>query len=325
VKSFLRWWGRWLIVILAIAAALWVVSPHEPVNLVSTFNASAVDADPSAYLARREAVFGDITPGAEKRIVWANGPGVRSGTVLVYVHGFSATSEEIRPVPDLIATALGANLIYTRLAGHGRDGPALAAASVADWVLDLDEALAIADQIGDRIVLVTASTGSTLAAAALTAGRDDRVAGLVMISPNFRIKNPLSAVLTFPAARIWVPLAFGSERAFEPANERHARWWTTRYPSSALFPMAALVKAARSLDFSGLTTPALFLFAETDQVVDHIETRKIADRWGGPVTIVNVTPGDGDDPFHHVIAGDILSPGQNAFVAKSIEDWVRGL
>jgi hypothetical protein len=146
-----------------------------------------------------------------------------------------------------------------------------------------------------------------------------------MISPNFRIRNALSAVLTFPVVRSWVPLLFGADRAWEPADALHAKWWTTRYPSTALLPMAALVKSTRQAGFSNVHTPALFLFADDDQVVDHTETRKVAGRWGGPVAIVNVTPGLGDDPNHHAIAGDIRSPGQTAFTAQTIEDWIRGL
>lgn len=84
--------------------------PREPVDGEITFEPGALGEDLDAYLAASEAAFDDIIPGTEKRIVWAGEPGARTDTVILYLHGFSATSEEIRPVPDQVAANLGANL-----------------------------------------------------------------------------------------------------------------------------------------------------------------------------------------------------------------------
>ncbi len=40
--------------------------------------------------------------------------------------------------------------------------------------------------------------------------------------------------------------------------------WTTSYPTTALFPMAALMREARATDFAQATVPALFLFSDGD-------------------------------------------------------------
>ena len=55
---------------------------------------------------------------------------------VVYIHGFSASRMETAPLADTIATALGANLFYARLAGHGRGGAAMGEPSVQDWLAD---------------------------------------------------------------------------------------------------------------------------------------------------------------------------------------------
>jgi pimeloyl-ACP methyl ester carboxylesterase len=159
----------------------------------------------------------------------------------------------------------------------------------------------------------------------MSEGRAEKVFGIAMISPNFRIRNPTAGVLTLPGARLWVPPIFGRDRSFAPQNDRHALFWTTTYPTEALFQMAALVELARNLDVSKIAVPALFLFADTDQVVDHSVTRDVASRWGGPVRLMVVTPGPNDDPFHHVIAGDILSPGMNGEVRGVLVDWIGSL
>ena len=35
--------------------------------------------------------------------------------------------------------------------------------------------------------------------------------------------------------------------------------------------------------------------------------------------------GPGDDPYGHILAGDILSPNQTAPVVALITNWLRGL
>ncbi len=325
MSTIARWLIRALVACLAAIAALFAFGPREPVDLINRFDPATIGPDPDAYLAGREAAFDNITPGAEKRIVWARDPGTKSDLVLIYLHGFSASPEEIRPVPDRVAAELGANLVFVRSAGHGQDGAALANASIADWVFDVDEALAVANRIGERIVVIGTSTGGTMLGTVLGTERASEIEGAIFISPNFQIKNPLARVLTMPAARTWVPVLFGKERAFETHNDGHAMWWTNTYPSAALFPMAALVEHSRSVDYGSIRTPALFVFADSDEVVDHGVTRDIAARWGGDAEITPVSPGPTDDPSQHVIAGDVLSPGMNDSVVNLMVAWLQKL
>ena len=322
----LTWAARLVLALAGIGAAVWFLGPREPVGRDLAFDAAVIGGDPAGYLARAEARFGDITPGVEKRVLWAAAPGARTPLALVYVHGFSATSEEIRPVPDRVADGLGANLFYTRLTGHGRGGAAMAEASVAHWWRDMAEAMAIGRALGDRVVLITTSTGGTLAALAatepdLSAG----MAGIVFVSPNFRIRNPAAPLLTLPFARHWIPLVAGAERSFEAQHPDQARYWTTRYPTVAVMPLAALVAEARARDYGDVRIPALFLISDTDVVVDPAAGRAVAARWGGPVTLSVQELGPGDDAYGHVLAGDILSPGRSEAVAAEILNWAAGL
>lgn len=313
--------------ILALAAALvllWTFGPRATMDSRITFNPAQMGPDLDSYLARQEARFPDITPGVQKRIVWAGADGAQTDVAVVYLHGFSATSQEIRPVPDEVAKALGANLFYTRLAGHGRGGAAMATATTGKWMNDLAEALAIGHRIGRKVLVIATSTGGTLAAVGATDPRlKDEIQGLVLISPNFRVNSPAAALLTMPFARWWGPIVAGRERAFTPRNPRQAKYWTTRYPTAALFPMGALVAYADRQDYAHAMQPALFIYAPADQVVDERETARIAAEWGGPHQVAKRTMGPKDDPSSHVIAGDILSPGQTAGTVKLILDWAR--
>lgn len=304
--------------------ALWLLGPREEVDLQAEFDPRRFGEGVQVYFESTEAAFDDITQGVEKRVIWQDGfKEQRTPVSILYVHGFSGSSEEIRPVPDLLAQALGANLVYTRLTGHGRGGDAMGQASVNDWMQDMAEALAAARAVGERVVVLSASTGGTLAtAAAFDAQMAQGLAALVFIAPNYGINDPAAPLLTFPGGEWWLPYLAGERRSFTPLNAAQGRYWTTDYPIRALLPMAALVRAVGALPVEDLTVPALFRLSMADQVVRPDMTRQIADRWGGPAELQWVDPGPGIDPSAHVIAGDILSPAETQPAVRDILAWL---
>lgn len=289
------------------------------------FDAAALAGGVAPYLSAAEARYPDVKPGLEKRVVWHGAPETRTPWSVVFVHGFSGASEEIRPVPDRVAEALGANLHFTRLAGHGRPGAAMGEATLSDWMADLAEALAIGRAIGGRVLVIAVSTGATLATLAAHDPMAQGVAGMAFVSPNFRVRNPAARLLDWPLARHWLPLFAGRELGFTPHNDGHARHWTTRYPAVAVFPMAEALRAARRLPHEAAGLPALFLFDDGDRIVDHARTRAVADRWGAPSELCPLSAGPGDDPDRHVIAGAILSPAMTGPVTERIRAWARDL
>ncbi|KQT48959.1 lysophospholipase [Aureimonas sp. Leaf454] len=315
-----------LVVLLVVAAGgAWLFGPREPVDLTVRFDAAAIGRDPDAYLARTEADIPNLRADAAKSIVWAY-PASRAKTpfAIVYIHGFSATREEMRPLPDEVAAKLGANLYFTRLSGHGRNAVAMQEASVNDWINDLAEAIAIGRQIGERVVIVSNSTGATLAALGATLpDLETGIAGLVMISPNFGLLQEHAFVLDLPFARDILPWLTDETYSFAPTNAEQAANWTTSYPTAALLPMAALVRRAVHARFESVSTSAFFLYSPSDRVVDPAATETVAARWGGPRQVLQV-PTTGD-PANHTLAGRILSPQTTDELAQRIVDWIETL
>ncbi len=312
-----------LAVFAVLVGLLALVFPRDGVDRDIAFDPASLPDDLDAYLAASEADVADLTQGSEKRIIWAAAPGQKTPLAIIYVHGFSATAAEIRPVPDMVADGVGANLYFMRLAGHGQGGDAMATVAAGDWVEDMAEAMAIGRRLGDKVVLIATSTGAPLAViAASDPALSDGLAGIVMISPNFGLKSAAGVILDMPLARYWGPVAAGATRSFAPANAGQAAHWTTEYPTTALFPMAALVRAGRNVDVASIRIPALFIYAPADQVIDVARIPAVVAAWGGPAQTAEITVDDGDDPFSHVIAGDIMSPGQTAPVAGLILSWI---
>ena len=315
-----------LLFVSAIIFGVWVFGPLEPAKMDVGFDANVLGENLNGYLMVQEKKFNDITIGVQKRVIWADKVGKKTPLSIIYIHGFSATSEEIRPVPDQIASALKANLYYTRLTGHGRSPMAMAEPNVADWMSDMAEAIAIGRKIGQRIIVISTSTGSTLSAtAALNPILSRDISGFIFISPNFGINNPFAKLLTWPAARWWVPLIAGKMRHSTPRNKQHSKFWTTTYPTIAAIPMAAIVKAVTEQDFSKVTIPALFYFSLEDKVVDPEATKNMTRKWGGRKKIINVTMTEQDDKYSHIVTGNIVSPNQTDYTVRETIKWISSL
>ena len=320
----------WVFGIITILVGLaFMFGPREKADLTITFDPSSIGDDLDAYLAKSEAQFSDIAPGAQKQIIWHDSARKKPTlNVVLYIHGFSATLEEVRPLPDMVAKSLNANLLFTRLTGHGRSGDAMAEASANDWYNDVVEAIIIAKKLGRRVYIMSTSTGGTL----VTQMAEDHklmsfVRGLIMISPNFGVKAPGSSLLGIPFARQILPPIVGATRKFEASNPEHEKWWTTEYPSVALLPMYASVQESLRVSVEGIATNALFIYHPDDQVVDAAVTKEIAARWGinagGKADVHEVTKAE--DAYDHVIAGRILSPSNTQPLADKVVSWIKGL
>lgn len=328
MRSLIRWFVRGILMLAALIAFIVFFGPRDRLDWGGAKNpAEGVGiGEIDAYLAQAEAQFADIKRGQAKQVIWAGAPGQKTQYAVVYIHGFSASSGEIRPVPDRLAESLGANLFYTRLAGHGRTGEAMTKARLSDWAGDLLEAIAIGKLIGEKVIIIGTSTGATLISAALgEAEIRDATHGVIFISPNFGVLSPLAFLADWPFFRVWGPMIAGETRSFEPENALHAALWTTSYPTISVVPMMALIREALKIDYGSVGLPALFLYSPEDRVVDAAKTGEIAERWGGSVKVMHPDLAEEDDPYRHVIAGDALSAGQNASMGEAMRAWIEGL
>lgn len=275
------------------------------------------------WLAAAESRFPDIVPGAEKTIVWAHPDRRRTPLAVVYLHGYTATRQEVAPLCDQLAAALGANLYYTRLAGHGRAPAAMGEATAEDWLRDAAEALAIGRMLGERVIVVGTSTGGTLALWLAQRPEAADIAAQILVSPNLGPRDERSTLLAGPWGYQLQRWLIGEEYRWQPANERQAKYWTWKYPARALVPMMALVKSVRDSPLEDIRVPTLVIHSPKDSVVSPARIEAAYARLGAPVKrIVKVE--DSEDRAHHVLAGDILAPSGTAALLAPMLDFVRG-
>lgn len=304
--------------IVVFLAALWVVGPR--VEIDTSIQDISLPDDIGQWLVEREAAFPDMVIGSEKRIVWASGTGVRTKQVFVYLHGFSASRQETAPLAETLASELGANLFETRLTGHGRSAEAMTEASVNAWLNDAAEALAIAERLGDEVIVIGVSTGGTLAWW-LAAKEPKRVDKLVLISPNFKVRSDAASLLAGPWGEQLAGLLMGQERCFEPQNALQALYWTECYPSKVLAPMMGLLNMVEGVAAGDINQPVLAVYSPNDIVLNAQYTEQRLSQLDTAQLTRFVVEGS-NDPKQHVLAGDILSPDTTEIVRTTIIDYL---
>lgn len=292
------------------------------VEIDTTIHPLQLAADLDTYLAESEVQFTDLKAQTGKTIVWTN-PEIKDETPVsfVYLHGFSATRQDYAPMSDLIAEQLGGNLYYARLTGHGRSDDAMGEATVNAWINDTAEAVAIGEAIGEEVVLMANSTGATLVAWMAANGHlSEDVRALILMSPNFGPANAASEFLLWPWGKQIAELVEGRYRSWRPLNDRHAQFWTYRYPSAALLPMMGTVKIARESNLASVKQPLLMLYSKQDIIVNQEEIQESFAAFGSePKELLTVTT---EHKWGHVLAGDILSPGTTEPLAQTIVEFL---
>ncbi len=310
---------------LAIAAAL--LGPRNRFGPNVPTPQPAPPTTPAAledWLRQREAAYKDIVPGTEKCIIWNSTARTQTQWAVAYLHGFSASRMETAPLADTVAAALGANLFYARLTGHGRGGAAMREACVQDWLADGIEAVRIARTLGKRVLVISCSTGATLATWLALHPELCTVDAHVFISPNFKPRNKLSGIFNWPWG-LQIALAVqGPIRSWPVTDPQEAAAWSNHYATQALLPLMALVRHVRQSDLSAFQAPVLMLYSERDNTVDPRAIRAAYARIGSQhkaIEEVTYSTATGQ----HVLAGDIKAPQATAPMAASIVRWVNSL
>jgi len=303
------------------AALVFALGPRAHLDI--RIEPVALPADLDAWLAQSEARFTDLRRDADKRIVWSD-PATKARTryAIVYIHGFSATRMETSPLAETIAKALGANLFFTRLAGHGRSDDAMGEATISAWMNDVLEAYAIGERLGERVIVMGTSTGGGLATLLAARPEAKDMHALVLVSPNFNVQQWNAPMILWPWGEQIAKLVVGDYRTWEAINPRHAENWTMRYPVRALIPMMQSIAMLDALDFGTLRTPTLIFYAHGDQLVDTAAIERHFARIGAAkkeLVVVDYA----EDPMQHVLAGDILSPGATARISETVATFAR--
>lgn len=275
------------------------------------------------YLAIEEAKFKDVIPGTERSVRWFNGVQQTEHSI-IYLHGFSASSKEINPTVELLADEIKANIYYARLTGHGRSEDAMLDGGVEAWLGDTRQAYEVGKIIGKNVILISTSTGGTLATWLISQPFANQVITNIMVSPNYGVNSKIAGIVRWPWGLAFAKLVNGPYYSFEPQNTLHKKYWTERYPMDALPPMFELVDLVDDLDKSIIRIPQMVIFSPHDQVVDTSKIEQTIKQFTNSVLTVERYR-NSTDPYQHVLAGDACSPESTTEVVDLMSTYINSV
>lgn len=169
-------------------------------------------------------------------IIWADSLSQTEYSI-VYLHGYGASRGEADPIPSNLSEMYNCNVYMSRLALHGlNDGEAFKNLSPEKLIDSAKEAIAIGKIIGEKVILMSTSTGSTLSV--YLAANDPDVDALIMLSPNFELYDPMSKLMTKPwGKQLLKYIKQGDYHEWEDMPENIDQYW---YRSSRIEGLLAL-------------------------------------------------------------------------------------
>jgi esterase/lipase len=301
------------IVILSILAlfVIYFLGPQPPkpvLNEVLPTVASINDLD--ASIADMEATH-KIKPNNEAKIIWADSSKTQTEYAIVYLHGFSASQMEGDPVHQNIAKQFHCNLYLARLAEHGIDTTEdLMNLTAENYWESAKLAYAIGKQIGKKVILMSTSTGGTLALQ--LAANYPEIAGLILYSPNIEIFDPSAPLLNNPwGLQIGRTVLKSNYVDIKYKDSAYPTYWNKHYRIEAVVALQNLLEATMTeATFKKIHQPTLALYyykdeAHQDNVVKVKAIQKMMQQIATPsnLKMEMAMPNTGN----HVLASPIVS------------------
>jgi esterase/lipase len=248
---------KWIGIILLLMFAVYLVGPtpekFEPDTSlpVITVEAAALEKQ----IAEKENAFKTLRPDNEARIIWADSTKNKTAWSIVYLHGFSASWREGAPVVLDLAKRYGCNLYLSRLYAHGLDtADNMVNLTANKFLQSAKEALAIGKAIGEKVLVVSCSTGGTLGL--YLASGEGTVDALVLYSPNIKIYDPTAFMLDKPWGLQIARTVTGSKFRKWEAEQEKKKYFTTYYRMEALIGLQSLIsKTMKKETFEKIACP----------------------------------------------------------------------
>ena len=265
----MKWWMKILLTIIIALTIVYFVGPH-PANPKYNTTLPKVPNSKSAlenYIANNEGRH-KLRPDNEARIVWNDSLEQPTDYAIVYLHGFSASQEEGNPAHRRIAKKFGCNLYLARLAEHGIDTSEQLLNLTADNYWESGkEALSIAKQLGKKVIVMSTSTGGTLALK-LAATFPNDIAGLILYSPNIAINDNKAWLLNNPWG-LEIARIVKKSNYNVPSDERpiYKQYWNSPYRLEAAVALEELLETTMTdATFKAVHQPTLALYYYKDAV-----------------------------------------------------------
>ena len=201
-----------------------------------------------------------IKPDNEARIIWVDSTKKKTEYSVIYLHGFSASQEEGAPVHIDFAKKFGCNLYLARMADHGIDTTEQLLNFTTDRFWESSkEALAIGKAIGEKVIVMSTSTGGTTALV-LAGDFPDDVYALINMSPNVAINDPNAWLLNNHWGLQIARKVLGSDYINSP-DTLGQKYWNNKYRLEAAVQLQEMIESKMNDEtFKKVLCPSLSLY-----------------------------------------------------------------
>lgn len=257
-----------------------------------------------AFINEKESKVENIKEDNQSQFVWQDSF-KRTEYSMVYLHGFSASHGEAQPILDNFSEKYNCNTYLPRLYLHGlNDVDAFVNLNPKDWVESAKEAIAVAKAIGEKVVIISTSTGSTLAA--YLAANDPKIVALINTSPNFDLYDPNSNLLVKPWGKQLFRRMMGSDYREWEATDSIKKYWTTKNRIEAHVAIRSLLNETMTDDiFEKIKQPFYVAYyykddENMDKIISIDAIHDFAEHLGTPKNKIELEAFD--DGKGHVIS-----------------------
>lgn len=318
---------RFLAIVVLLIVIVYLMGPKPPqVKLSKDLPSISASIGNIENYAERNDEGLTLKPDNESRIIWANDSvKERTDYSLLYLHGFSASWYEGYPANMEFAKYFGCNAYFPRLASHGieTEDPLIDMTPDRLWE-SAKEALMVARTIGKKVIIMSTSTGGTLALK-LASDFPEYVDGLILYSPNIRINNNAAFLLSKPwGLQIGRKETGGTHRIVnDDFDSKVCQYWNCKYRVEAIVFLQQLVDETMTKQtFKNVNEPVFLGYyykddTHQDDVVKVDAMLKMYDNLATSqeLKVKMAFPEAGD----HVIASEITSGAYKDVIAQTIK------
>ena len=223
------------------------------------------------FVRKKYRAIPNLKPENAGYIRWADSTRRRTEYSILYLHGFSASPMEGDPVHREFAKKFGCNLYAPLLAKHGiEDKESFKDLTPKDLIDSAKEAIAVAQILGEKVIILSCSTGSTLSVY-LTAHNPDAVHAQLLFSPNIDLADRTTDLLTKPWGLQIAQKVTGSAYRHVPLPAPCHPYWTMDYRLEGVVALKALVQQTMTAEVFAKITQPLFVgyYYKNNEESDH--------------------------------------------------------
>jgi carboxylesterase len=196
-----------------------------------------------------------------------------SGVGVLLSHGFTGSPVGLRPWAEDLAAA-GHSVVLPLLPGHGTSWQEMNSTTWQDWYAELSRGFARLTDRCDHVVVGGLSMGGALVTR-LTLDHPDRISGLVLVNPAFKVEDPRMKAL--PLLQRVLPSLPGIGNDIKKPGQDEGCY--DRIPLKALYSQTQLwaeVVAA----LPQVRTPVLLFRSPEDHIVPASSSALFLERCG---------------------------------------------